>query len=86
MDPDPRESQKHADHPDPVPDPDPQHWFKVLLERAHTAVSEYLCSGGGGVFLSWNRLMGQLHEELTALLMVSSHHRQGLWWSRKQRV
>jgi hypothetical protein len=68
-----------------------RHWFKVLLERAHAAVSEYLCGGGGGVFLPgstpppWNRLMGQLREELTALLMVSSHHRQGLWLG-KQRV
>jgi hypothetical protein len=63
-----------------------RHWFKVLLERAHAAVSEYLCSGGDGeFFLPWNRLMGQLHEELTALLMVSSHHRQGLWLG-KQRV
>jgi hypothetical protein len=33
MDPDPdREAQKHADHADPVPDPDPQHCCWPLMQ------------------------------------------------------
>jgi len=52
--------------------------FKIILERAQTAACDYWrrCAGGLMMRDAWQHLMSQLHEELAALLMITSHHRQ----------